>query len=114
MELEKVKEKLSQIKLHWTKLEYKTNTFKGQKQTTKLCVTQGILAIQNIPIIPSSMKLLKEKELTNLILKSYAQMAALDLPKITTKKIWTKITSSSQRKKAIISSMQKVELEKKR
>lgn len=114
MKLEKVREKLCQIKLRLTRLEYKINTLKGQKQTPKLCVTQDILATQNISIISSGMKPLKEKELTNLTLKNYAQMAALDLPKITTKKIWTKVTSSSQRQKATTSSTRKVELEKKR
>lgn len=114
MELEKVREELRRVESRLTRLEYEMNTLKGQKRTPEPCPTQDTLATQNTPIIPSRIKPPKGKEPTNPPRKSYAQMAASGLPKITTKKAWTEVTGSSRKRKATTSSTPKVEPEKKR
>ena len=85
---------------------------KGQKQISEQPQTQDTLAIKNASTKPFNIKLLKKKELTDSPCKSYAQMAALSLPKITTEKTWTEVTSSSQRRKATTPSTPKVKLKK--
>ena len=90
------------------------NTLKSQKQIPELRPTQDILATQNAPIIPSSIKPAKEKEPTNPSRKSYTQIAASSSPKITTEKASTEVTRSSQKRKAITLSLPKVEPEKRR
>ena len=114
MELEKVIKELHQVELCSTRLEYGINTLKDQKQTPKPRSTQDTLATQNTLIILSSIKPLKEKELTNPPRKSYVQMAASGSPKITTEKAWTEVTRSSQRQKATIPSTPKIKPEKRR
>lgn len=90
------------------------NTLKGQKQTSEQRPTQDTSATKNALTILSCMKPLKEKKLTNLSRKSYAQIAASSSPKITTEKAWTEVICNSQRLKAILPSAPKVELEKRR
>lgn len=111
--MKKVEEELQQLELHLIRLEYKMNILKDQKQIPKLRSTQDTLITQNSLIIPSSIKPPKRKKPTNLPYKSYAQIVALGLPKITIKKAWIKITSNSQRQKAITSNTPKVKSKKK-
>lgn len=98
MELEKVREALYELELvYLTLLEYEINTFKDQMQISKLRHTQDTLATDNTLIKSSSIKQPKEKETTISLQKSYTQIALWNLLKVTTEKVWTKVTSSSQR-----------------
>ena len=114
MELGKVREELHQVEARSTTLECEINAQKGQKQLPKPRPTQDMLAMKNVPIIPSSTKLPKRKEPINPPHKSYAQIAASGSPKIAIEKAWTKVTSSSYRQKATTPNIPKVEPEKRR
>ena len=70
------------------------------------------MATKNVPIISPNTKLPKRIELVNPFYKSYAQIAALNLPKITIEKAWTEVTSSSYKQKAIIPNIPMVEPKK--
>lgn len=73
-----------------------------------------IIATKNTITILSNMKILKKKEITNSYCKSFAQMFASNLSKITKQKAQLKVIGSSQRQKAIILNTSKIKSEKKK
>lgn len=116
MEIEKVRKELHQVEsrseLRTTTLENEINTLKSQDQAPKQRPTRDTSATRNTPTISTSIESPKGKETATPTQKSYAQIAASKVPKISTEKTWTEVTGGSRRRKT--PSMPRIEPEKRR